>query len=199
MLARLTAVLLAHAHEMSHRRRIPDELMRLRLPAGLAADLMLSMEGHRRLLQKVVMTVPEHQAWPDPGARGSLLVVRTFSNRGWRAPLWTGLLAMIEEFVETWDVGDRPAGRRRELFARAGYRCEAPGCTSRASLHGHHVRFRSQGGGEELSNKGVLCAFHHLRGIHDGLASCSGTAPLELTWTLGREGAGGIFSNERRA
>ena len=106
---------------------------------------------------------------------------------------------MLEEFVETWDVGERPPGRRRELFARAGYRCEAPGCTSRASLHGHHVTFRSQGGGEELSNKGVLCAFHHLRGIHDGLASCRGDAPLGLTWTLGREGAGGTFTNERWA
>ena len=48
------------------------------------------------------------------------------------------------------------------------------------------------------SNKGVLCAFHHLRGIHDGLASCQGTAPLGLTWTLGRDGAGGTFTNERR-
>ncbi|MGH9870609.1 MAG: HNH endonuclease [Candidatus Polarisedimenticolia bacterium] len=112
-----------------------------------------------------------------------------------------GLFEMLKHFVSTWDVIDPTRRRNRhreEILARAGDQCEAPGCTSRRNLHVHHVTFRSRGGTEWPTNKVVLCQFHHLRGIHEGLASCRGEAPLGMTWQLGREGAAECFANELR-
>jgi hypothetical protein len=42
------------------------------------------------------------------------------------------------------------------------------------------------------------CRFHHQRGEHGGLASCTGVAPLGLLWRLGREGLAEWYRNERR-
>ena len=106
---------------------------------------------------------------------------------------------MLEGFVHVWAVvSGGPRGSRAEVFARSGYRCAAPGCTGRRNLHEHHVQFRSQQGGHELPNRDSVCAFHHQRGIHQGLAACRGDAPLELTWRLGREDVGESFANELR-
>ena len=58
--------------------------------------------------------------------------------------------------------------------------------------------YRSRGGGDEPSNRTVLCRFHHQRGEHGGLAACAGRAPLGIVWRLGRGGVGGRFLNERR-
>jgi hypothetical protein len=71
------------------------------------------------------------------------------------------------------------------VFARDGWRCTAPGCTSLSNLHDHHVRFRSAGGSDDLANRTTLCAFHHLRGIHAGLLRCVGSAPDGLRWEMG--------------
>lgn len=44
-------------------------------------------------------------------------------------------------------------------------RCEVPGCTDRFGLSPHHVRKRSQGGGDAIEgpdrNIAVLCGKHH--------------------------------------
>ena len=129
-------------------------------------------------------------------------LTRIFSTRGCPSPLWLGLLGMLEDFVKQWDPdpkhGSVGGPDRRELFARSGFRCMAPGCTGRADLHIHHWKPRSQGGGEELTNKGPACVFHHLRGIHGGLATARGKAPMGITWTLGRDSVGGRFRNEKR-
>ena len=56
-------------------------------------------------------------------------------------------MSLLEEFVLTWDP-PAPEVRRRSdaVYARAGWRCTAPGCTSRRNLEDHHLVHRSRGG-----------------------------------------------------
>ena len=114
-------------------------------------------------------------------------------------PEWVAMLALIEDFVATWD-DPRQAPRRDSdaIYVRDGWRCAAPGCTSRRNLEDHHVVYRSRGGTDALSNRTCLCRFHHQQGQHGGLMTCSGKAPLGLVWTLGDRGEGGTFRNDRR-
>ena len=70
-------------------------------------------------------------------------------------------------------------------FARDGYRCTAPGCTARRNLQSHHIVFRSRGGPDEPWNRTTLCAFHHLRGVHEGRLRVEGRAPDALVFELG--------------
>ncbi|HEU4383354.1 MAG TPA: HNH endonuclease signature motif containing protein [Anaeromyxobacteraceae bacterium] len=86
-----------------------------------------------------------------------------------------------------WTVWKPPPGRRatpsQRIRDRNGGRCTVPGC-SRASAQGHHVVFRSHGGGNGSENTTGLCAPHHLRGIHGGRLRVSGAAPDHLVWEL---------------
>jgi hypothetical protein len=133
------------------------------------------------------------------GALPSHLAARTFSTRCRRVPAWVGLLALLEEFVLTWDTVARGASPSADrIYIRDGWRCTAPGCSSRRNLECHHVVYRSRGGGEGGTNKICLCRFHHQRGEHGGLASCTGMAPLGLVWRLGREDLSAWYRNERR-
>lgn len=124
---------------------------------------------------------------------------RTFSTAIPALPEWIGLLALVEEFVATWDD---PKGHPRrhgdEIYIRDGWRCMAPGCTSRKNLEDHHIIYRSRGGSDDLWNRVTLCRFHHQQGEHGGLMRCRGKAPLGLIWSLGASGVGGNFRNERR-
>ena len=43
-----------------------------------------------------------------------------------------------------------------------------PACSARRNLHDHHLLFRSRGGGNARDNRITVCAWHHLRGIHQG-------------------------------
>ena len=74
---------------------------------------------------------------------------------------------------------------RDPIFARDGWRCAVPACTSRRNLHDHHVLFRSHGGGNTRENRVTVCAWHHLRGIHAGRVRAWGEAPDGITWELG--------------
>jgi hypothetical protein len=177
----------------------PDVFLRLRLPASLAADLAASIESQRRALEALAESVPWDEPWPEPEASPSLLAARTFSIRCRRLPSWVGLLAMLEDFAATWDAADgAPVRPQDTVFIRDGWRCTAPGCTSRRNLEDHHLVYRSRNGSGSLSNRTTLCRFHHQRGEHGGLASCAGQAPLGVAWRLGRDGIGGRFENERR-
>ncbi len=122
-----------------------------------------------------------------------------FSTRVGRVPEWIGLLALIEEFVATWDdprLSPSRAGDR--VYIRDGWRCSAPGCTSRRNLEQHHITYRSKGGSNDAANLVTLCRFHHQQGEHNGLLRCRGRAPLGIVWWLGCGGKAGTFSNERR-
>ncbi len=181
---------------------------RLRLPADLAAGFLSCVESARARLARVVEEVPWDQPWPgetepDAAIPASLLCARMFSIRCRRSPAWVGLLALLEEFAATWDDPQMSPRRPSDaVYIRVGWRCTAPGCTSRRNLENHHIVYRSRGGSDELFNRTCLCRFHHQLGEHGGLSSCSGEAPLGVLWTLGimgaKGGAGGRWRNEIR-
>ncbi|MGH9798658.1 MAG: HNH endonuclease, partial [Candidatus Polarisedimenticolia bacterium] len=97
--------------------------------------------------------------------------------------------------------GVTPAAPRRPgdaVYIRDGWRCTAPACTSARNLEDHHIVYRSQQGNDDLCNRTCLCRFHHQRGEHGRLASCTGTAPLGITWRLGPPDLATWYRNERR-
>ena len=203
--------------------RYAVEPLYLRLPAQLAALFCATVEAARRSVEAIV----QHEAGGDSavaerprtfstdtgGPRHAdgdeeavgvpqvvLAVARMFSTRRRRVPEWVGLLAMITDFVRTWDdpraMPKRAADR---IYHRDGWRCAAPTCTSRCNLESHHLDRLSQGGHPtSQENQLSLCRFHHQRGEHGVLASCRGRAPLGVVWRLGRRDVAWRYRNERR-
>jgi hypothetical protein len=98
---------------------------------------------------------------------------------------------MLDHALAVWAAEDPDPRRAKRLqrehavYARDGWRCTAPGCTSYRNLHDHHISFRSAGGPDASWNRTTLCAFHHHRGVHAGLVGCSGRAPERLRFALG--------------
>jgi hypothetical protein len=178
--------------------RCPDVFLRLRLPADLAGALITTIEARRRQLTRDVEAVPWDEPWPDPHATPSIRAARSFSVRCRRVPAWVGLLALLEDYVATWDdPATAPVRDADRVYSRDGWRCTAPGCTSRRNLEDHHLRYRSRGGNDDEANRTCLCRFHHQRGEHGGLARCRGAAPLDITWRLGRTDLATYYKNER--
>ncbi|MGH7339948.1 MAG: HNH endonuclease signature motif containing protein, partial [Candidatus Rokuibacteriota bacterium] len=89
-------------------------------------------------------------------------------------PLWRGLERLLEHVIEEWEAQPR---HRDPVFARDGWRCTVPACSSRRNLHDHHVLFRSRGGDNACANRISVCAAHHLHGIHAGVVRAWGEAP----------------------
>jgi hypothetical protein len=177
--------------------RHPDVFLRLRLPVEITDGFVACVEAHRSALSARADAVPWDADWPEAGAPPSLLAARMFSIRCRRVPAWVGLLAMLEDYVATWDdPRGMPRRASEEIYRRDGWRCTAPGCTSRRNLEDHHLVRRSQGGGNEHSNRTCLCRFHHQMGVHGGLASASGSAPLGVQWRLGTLEVGVRYRNE---
>lgn len=123
----------------------------------------------------------------EPGPGAADWAARVAFVRGRRVPTWVGLLALLEDFAATWDTDAAgPEHRDDGTFIRDGWRCAAPGCSSRRNLEVHHVVYRSRGGPDDGWNLVTLCRFHHLRGEHGDLMQVRGRAPDGLTWHLGR-------------
>jgi hypothetical protein len=87
--------------------------------------------------------------------------------------------AMCDHVFEAWNARFEHQG---SVFARDGWRCAAPGCTSTGNLHEHHIVFRSRGGSNARDNRITLCAFHHLRGVHARAIRITGSASLGLRY-----------------
>jgi hypothetical protein len=174
----------------------PDVFLRFRLPASLAGELGGAIDAARTLLERRAGEVPWDEPWPDPAPLPSMRAARMFSVRSRRVPSWVGFLALLEEFVLTWDAS--PPRRRDRIYARDGWRCMAPGCSSRRNLQVHHVDYLSRSGSDEDDNLVCLCAFHHLRGEHGDWMRVRGRAPTGLVWRLGRPDLADRFRNERR-
>jgi len=98
--------------------------------------------------------------------------------------------AMLDHALAAWQVRDPELRTDHRVFERDGWRCQFPGCSSLRNLHGHHIRFRSAGGDDDLSNLVALCAWHHQRGVHARIVRVTGRAPGKLRFELGvrREG-----------
>src|SRR5690606_1590084 len=77
---------------------------------------------------------------------------------------------LCQHFLDIW----RPTLLRQRAFEsiyeRDAYRCTSPVC-QRRDVTPHHLRFRSQGGGDEPENLTALCVWCHLEAIHGGLLS----------------------------
>jgi hypothetical protein len=99
---------------------------------------------------------------------------------------WECFLLFVRALRDTWENPDDPQWKRRyRIFERDGWRCMAPGCTSRSGLNEHHIVFRSQQGNDEDENLVALCVGHHQEGIHASRLRCFGRAPDSLWWDLG--------------
>ena len=155
---------------------VEDDVLRLTLPETTARDFLATIEAHRRALEADGATI----------GTGPL-------------PAWAGLLGLLLDFVATWDAPRGfPKRANDAIYRRDGWRCMAPGCTSRRNLEEHHVRYRSRGGSDDESNRVALCRFHHQQGEHGGAMRVRGTAPLGLVWRLGPAGSGAWYRNEKR-
>ena len=168
----------------------PFETLGLTLPEDLAGQFMAAVDGWRDALEKG--EVREEMV--------AAQVARSFSIQFGRVPRWVGLLAMLEDFAETWDDPEgMPKRKADKIYIRDGWRCTAPGCSSRRNLESHHVVYRSHGGDEKAEwNQVCVCRFHHQMGEHGTFAQCRGTAPLGITWRLGRERQGSWYRNEMK-
>jgi hypothetical protein len=108
--------------------------------------------------------------------------------------------ALLDGALLAWALRDPTTRRPDAVIERDGYRCAVPGCTSRCSLHDHHVIFRSAGGSDAPENRVTLCAFHHQRCLHAGLLGVTGRAPDALLFELGlRPGADPLVRYRRAA
>jgi len=163
-----------------------DDVLRLTLPEEVAHGFLATIEARRQALESAGFRLGACAAAPEPGPTAPL-------------PAWVALMTLLDEFVETWDdprsVPKRPGD---PIYRRDGYRCAAPGCTSRQRLEEHHVVYRSRGGSDAESNRVTLCGMHHRQGEHGGAMRVRGTAPLGLLWRLGTPDAPEWFRNERR-
>jgi len=99
---------------------------------------------------------------------------------------WECFLLLARALRDTWENQEDPHWRRRyRILERDGWRCKAPGCTSRSGLNEHHIIFRSNQGGDDAENLVTLCVGHHQQGLHEGHIRCFGKAPDRLWWDMG--------------
>jgi len=111
---------------------------------------------------------------------------RAVRSRSERFPPWVAAFVVSKTALEQWvltDPGRIPTERR--ILERDGWRCRAPGCSSRRSLEVHHIRFRSRGGSNASWNLVTLCHAHHHHALHRGTLRVTGRAPHALVWEIG--------------
>ena len=114
------------------------------------------------------------------------------------------LFSLIYHYLENERIYQRKRRRlyRHKVIERDGFKCIIPGCSSRLILTDHHIKYRSRGGGDELSNNTGACRQHHQHCIHDNhYITVTGTAPDNLTIAMGVEGGRSpfaLFINGRR-
>ena len=92
---------------------------------------------------------------------------RSIRNPQEVTPIWKGdLVGKARTRAKRQKKQKQAAIARDEALYRASYRCEFEDsdgrCTERRNLHCHHIKRRSQGGGDEASNYLVCCSAHHL-------------------------------------
>ncbi len=174
----------------------PDVFLQVYLPLELGRDFGAAIEERRFALACQAADLDAMPVQTAARVRPSLRIASALRRRCAGVAPWVGLLALLEEYACTWDISPRRAGDA--TYERAGYRCEAPGCTSRRNLEAHHVRYRSRGGPSDPENLACLCRMHHQMGEHDGRARVRGRAPLGMVWRLGVPRLATWFRNEMR-
>lgn len=75
---------------------------------------------------------------------------------------------------------------REQVFARAGHRCQVPGCRSSRNLDVHHIVHQADGGTHELANLLLVCSGHHVA-HHAGILSITkDTRGVHFRWLYER-------------
>ena len=141
------------------------------------------------------MRAPREWEYPDaeivfhaPVSVVALLRTAILTFAGPSDGLCQGLERLLAHVRAEWQA--QPP-HRDPIFARDGWRCAVPVCTSRRELHDHHIVFRSRGGDNARDNRVAVCAWHHLRGIHGGRVRASGESPDGIVWEIGLRPGGG--------
>jgi hypothetical protein len=105
-------------------------------------------------------------------------------ERGWRLagrPYGDFFRFLCVAFWKAWEHTFESDVAYANIYDRDGWQCASPTCTRR-DVTPHHLRFRSQGGGEDEENLVALCSWCHLQGIHTwGSIKARGPAS-ELHW-----------------
>jgi hypothetical protein len=92
---------------------------------------------------------------------------------------------MVANFLAQYAPEVRQAVKDHPVLERDGWTCTAPGCSRMAMLQEHHLRYRSHGGSNDHPNLSTLCAFHHLKCLHEARMAAVGTAPDNIVWAMG--------------
>lgn len=111
-----------------------------------------------------------------------------------RAPAWWPVVRIFHLAREAWRRVARPHRRHphHRVLERDRYQCQVPGCSKRA-VEGHHIQFRSRGGGDEAENLLATCPSHHRHGVHAGRLRIEGRVTDDrgqLRFDLGLDGDG---------
>jgi hypothetical protein len=180
-------------------RPAPVVCKNVRLPEDIGRTFAAAIHAARQTLIDAAAHLDAMPPADAARARPSTRIVRLFAGKPEGVPAWVGLLALLEEYVLTWDAPEGMPDRRHDaIHRRDGYRCMAPGCTRRQNLEVHHLEYRSHGGGNGPENLVTLCSAHHRQGEHGTFASCAGTAPLDVVWGLGHPEFRTWYRNELR-
>jgi hypothetical protein len=109
--------------------RVDDAGLTLSLPEDLAGPFLGAIESARRRLAREAQEHPEGEHAPADGQGeagtppASHSAARLFSSRARPVPAWVGLLALLEDFVATWDVSHAPRRPVRDaIYVRDGWR-----------------------------------------------------------------------------
>lgn len=172
----------------------PNRLFRVTLPLDLAqrflqvlkaaqgeVNTVLGEEGNRLFIGAPVR--PRAARLLPTGSRGS-----TTGLSCWSFP----------RFIQQFDSPDL-RGEGNGIRWPSGMDTAAPhrDAPSSGNLEVHHVQYRGRGGGDEESNKVLLCLCHHQKGEHIGMMHVRGEAPLNLGYRLGPKERGVWFRNEK--
>jgi hypothetical protein len=163
-------------------------------PPPLGTELDFSDEQVRRqvcsrldpcVMDRLRNETPESDAviaFAAPASVTGLLgnTMSGFSRPGEAA--WRGFERLLAHAEAEW--GNVPR-HRNPIYARDGWRCQVPACTSRRNLQEHHIIYRSRGGGNLRENRIAICVSHHLHVIHRELVRLRGNANAEVMWEIG--------------
>ncbi len=110
-------------------------------------------------------------------------VARAFARKHPTRRLLRGL---CEHFLSVWSpvIACTREHKYAHIYERDAYTCTSPVC-DRHDVTPHHLKFRSQGGGDEPENLASLCVWCHLEGVHGGRLRAE-PRPQGVRWTIGR-------------
>jgi hypothetical protein len=181
---RTAAAWIARAQEVTLRRLADEVDWALAARDGLEPVTPPPPDAHLDLAERQMCSpgtwapCDDHVTFVGPAAVVGLLraAVAAFARPS-DVP-WQGLERLLRHVTAEWEARPR---HRDPIFARDGWRCAVPACTSWRNLHDHHLLFRSRGGGNARDNRITICVWHHLRHsrrARAGLGSRADEGPL---------------------